>query len=338
MGVSILLGVYTIRGWSMVRSIAFFCALAASIVAYQNCTTSITSVDQASVPFELTPECIGSDNSVALSVSSSLQNYISLECKRTVPIADTQFLDCGGITLDNDGSSVHLVGNSGVLFNNLQQDNYQFFIRVVQLVDGIREFDEDYEVIITRCGTTTNDNDNNNDNNDGGNTGTTVTTATTGTTVTTATTGTTVTTNVVCGQGVMSGHPHPSSSQPTCPTSQKTHGEITCYADGGPTCEQQRNNNVCTECTATCGVPTNKSITCGADNGAAGDATNYASSSRPTCVADEKQFCATTCYRAEQTCEQKRQLQAMPNCWECQSVCGEPTPAPNADPEMCIRF
>lgn len=359
----------------MLKSVAFFCALAVSIVAYQNCTTNIVTEDQASsLPFVLNPECIGNDRSVTLSVSPSLEGYISLQCKRVLPVTDSQFLDCGGITLDNDGSSINDIGNGSILFSDLTHDEYEFVIKVNQLIAGVREFDEDYEVSLTNCGSTTS--------------GTTApstpappttappTTAPPTTPPTPPTTAPPTTTppptggacggntcsgsrpdclnsncvcnatscpsgqecsggscvQIQCGQGTMAGYSFTNSNRPTCYDS-RTVNTTTCYR-AVSTCEQQRNNNVCTECTSTCGTPTNKSITCGADNGSAGNATNYPSSSRPRCVAAQKTFCATPCYKPAETCLNK--LRNMDrNCWECRNACGEPIRKRGADPEQC---
>ncbi len=137
----------------MIRPVVFFLCLVVSIFAYQNCTTDITSVNHASsMPFMITPGCIDDSKAVTLNVASLLDDTF-FQCKRTVPIADTQFLDCGGITLDNDGSNTYPIGDSGILFNNLDKEHYKFFIRSVQLVDGTRKFGQEYEVDMKKCGT-----------------------------------------------------------------------------------------------------------------------------------------------------------------------------------------
>lgn len=136
----------------MVKPIVFFCILASSIVAYQNCTTDvISSLDHAStVPFVLSPACIDESKAVTLNVSSSLQNF-SLQCKRVIPVLDDQYLDCGGIALDNEGSESYYIGENSLLLNNLTQDQYQFFIRTVQIVSGTKKFGQAHEIDLKKC-------------------------------------------------------------------------------------------------------------------------------------------------------------------------------------------
>ncbi len=141
--------------------------------------------------------------------------------------------------------------------------------------------------------------------------------------------------SITCGSGAMYQYKYDESNKPTCPTSQKTLCGVTCYGGGGLTCEQRRSENSCTECKTVCGFPTNKTITCGIDNGSVGDAKSYPSTAMPTCVAAQKTFCGTTtCYRPARTCNQKLADKPKSQCWMCEDTCGDPVLNPDS-PDIC---
>ena len=419
-GVILPHGLYPKRG-GMVKTLALLCMLLAlALFGYQNCKTQkqLTQNIASNILFDITPKCIGDDNTATLKIDPDFVDTTLLKCKRIAPIADANFTDCEEIKLDNDGSNT-IISAGNIVFTNLLADSYKFEVLSYQLVDNQEKIEQKI-ISIEKC--TVGDTDLPNITNTtlgetceekrGGDkckvcdipssltetpknkacpagqacengickntncpicSGCQVCNPNTkecedsnsecsgvcnicnngvcsgATSCDEKRNGNTCKTcnnpnscvetprdlEVICGSGEMQGHRFSEANKPTCPTSEKTLCGVTCYSQGGLTCEQKRGQNNCTECNTLCGAPTNKTIICGQDNGASGDATNYPSAAIPTCIATQKTFCSTTCYSPAQTCEDKIQMKAMPQCWMCQNSCDDPVPDPMASDETC---
>lgn len=405
----------------MAKTLFLLCTLIAlALFGYQNCTTQkqLTRNIASNTLYEITPKCIGNDNTITLRIDPDFVDITLFKCKRIMPIVDTEYIACENIVLDNDGSNT-INSADNIVFTNLAADSYKFSVMSYQLMDSYEKIEEE-TISIDRCtiditklpDSTTDTKGETCDERREGNSckicdnpnSLTETPKTkpcptgqscengvckntkcpicSGCQLCNPNTrecedssnacsgrcnicnngvcsgGTTCGEKrngdickicddsnscaqapkdviITCGSGDMQEHRFTEIDKPTCPTSEKTLCGVTCYSTGGLTCEQKRSQNNCTECTTLCGTPTNKTINCGQDNGASGDATDYPSSEMPTCIALQKTFCSTTCYVPAKTCEDKIQEKAMPQCWMCINSCDDPVPDSAASDETC---